>query len=88
MKAVKSACEAGLAVLVPIPEFLFEQGGIYEFDPTHPEYGIDAEGRRCLALDPCIVPAIKALWEAGIVTISCCCGHAGRNGVITVKVHP
>ena len=73
-------CEA---VLVPIPGHLWEHG-IYEFDPEHPEYGIDDEGRKCLRLDACIVPAITALWDAGIVTRSCCCGHGNGWGLITV----
>lgn len=71
--------------LVPIPDLLWDAGAIYEFDPTHPEYGIDAEGRKCLALDACIVPAIKALWDAGVVTMSCCCGHGDPWGVITIQ---
>lgn len=70
-------------VLVPIPDHLWPIG-IYEFKPEHPEYGIDAEGRKCLALDACIVPAVKALWAAGIVTRSCCCGHGNGWGIITI----
>lgn len=74
-----------VAELVPIPDLLWQAGAIYDFSPTHPEYGIDAEGRKCLAIDACIVPAIRTLWEAGVVTMSCCCGHGGGWGVITIQ---
>lgn len=83
--------------LVPIPQLLWDQGGVkmregftapdsdWGFDPSHPEYGINDQGEKCLALDACIVPAVKALWGAGIVTISCCCGHGAPHGVISIK---
>lgn len=72
--------------LVPIPDFLWQSGEVAGFDPAHPEFGLDAEGRRCLALDTCIVPFIQALWDVGAVTVSCCCGHSdGTNGVITIR---
>lgn len=72
--------------LVPIPAFLW--GDIYDFDPTHPEYGIDAEGRACLSLDACIVPAVVLLWEHGFRTFGCCCGHGNGEGVISVRTLP
>jgi hypothetical protein len=31
--------------------------------------------RRTVCIDECIVPQIKALWEAKIQTLGCCCGH-------------
>jgi hypothetical protein len=71
-------------VLVPIPAWLEQAGGIHRFDPTHPEYGVDDQGRRCLALDQCIVPAVRALWAIRVVTISCCCGHGEGFGSITL----
>lgn len=64
-------------VLVPIPDLVWPF--IYKFDPTHPEYGIDEQGRKCLALDEHVAPAVQALWAAGIPTSSCCCGH-GEKG--------
>lgn len=81
--------------LVPIPQFLWDHGGVkmressgtdddWGFDPTHPEYGINERGEKCLALDTCIVPAIQALWAAGVVTVSCCCGHGAPHGVISI----
>lgn len=72
------------SVLVPIPEFIFRSGGIYEFDPSHPEYGINEKGERCLSLDEHIVSAIQALWDAGIVTRSCCCGHGSGWGLVSI----
>ncbi|HEY5420131.1 MAG TPA: hypothetical protein VIL10_05305 [Marmoricola sp.] len=71
---------------MPIPDVLWESGEVAGFDPGHPEFGLDDQGRRCLALDTCIVPAVHALWAAGVITVSCCCGHSdGTNGVITIK---
>lgn len=82
--------------LVPIPQFLFDHGGVkmredfsepdsdWGFDPTHPEYGINEAGEKCLRLDSCIVPIIKAMWAAGIVTVSCCCGHGSPHGVVSI----
>ena len=83
--------------LVPIPQLLWDHGGVkmrerhgddsdWGFDPTHPEYGINDAGEKCLRLDACIIPAIQALWAAGIVTVSCCCGHNNpAGGVISVQ---
>ena len=31
-----------------------------------------------ISIDACIAPVVKALWDAGHVTRSSCCGHAGR----------
>ena len=30
-------------------------------------------GTSCI--DPCIVNEIRSLWDAGILTYGCCCGH-------------
>jgi len=70
--------------LVPIPDLLWQAGAIHDFDPSHPEFGLDEHGRRCLVLDACIVAAIRALWEAGVVTESCCCLHGEGKGVIVL----
>ncbi|QTE37490.1 hypothetical protein J3L18_00030 [Mucilaginibacter gossypii] len=29
----------------------------------------------CVCLDPCIVDEIQTLWDLGIQTTGCCCGH-------------
>lgn len=68
--------------LVPIPDHLRPE---VDFDAAHPEFGIDAEGRECISLDACLVPAIKALWAAGVVTVGCCCGHGSGKGVVSLK---
>lgn len=40
-------------------------------------------GKEETAIDECIVPQIKALWDAGIPTLGCCCGHGkGECSVI------
>lgn len=74
-------CDKPFGTLLPIPEFL--EPYVW-FDGDHPEFGIDAEGRRCLAVDDCVAPALLALWEKGIPTISACCLHGCGEGVITL----
>lgn len=37
-------------------------------------------------VDACIAEEIKALWEAGIWTRGCCCGHNGKYGNLNVIV--
>lgn len=70
-------------VMVPIPSLLedFRERA----DVAHPEYGHDLNGDVAFALDACIVPAVQALWEAGIRTIGCCCGHGSGHGVISLE---
>lgn len=68
--------------LVPIPDHLRPE---VDFDATHPEFGIDAEGRECISMDACIAPAVEALWAARVVTFGCCCGHGSGKGVVSVK---
>ncbi len=68
--------------LVPIPDFLKPS---VDFDASHPEFGIDTEGRECFRMDACIVPAVEALWAAGVETTGCCCGDGSRRGVIGLK---
>jgi hypothetical protein len=50
-------------------------------------------GEITIGIDECIVPAVKALWDAGIVTLSSCCGHVQPGddhpwGVITIQTKP
>lgn len=68
------------STLVPIPAWY----PIERFDPTHPEFGLDAAGTKCFAIDSCIVPALEAVWAAGFKTLGCCCGHGQGRGVITI----
>lgn len=72
--------------LMPIPEFIkadplcSSASDLSVFDGC--EYAIDEQGRQCFVLDECIVPAVLALWEKGIKTSGCCCGHGSGSGVI------
>ena len=69
------------STLVPIPDLLLPYYGPGSgFDPTHPEFGIDGAGRKCFAIDSCIVEAVEAVWKAGSKTLGCCCGHGQRSG--------
>lgn len=72
------------STLVPIPEWATRARET--FDPTHPEYGIDKQGRQCFAIDSCIVPALLAVWDAGFKTTGCCCGHESGHGVISLDL--
>lgn len=77
-------CQSRL--LVTIPDFLRNEPLCSSADdPTvfdGGEYAIDENGRQCFVLDECIVPAVLALWEKGIKTTCCCCGHGSGSGVI------
>lgn len=35
----------------------------------------DGKENKCVAIDKCLLPEILYLWEAGIKTTGCCCGH-------------
>lgn len=41
--------------------------------------------RRTRDVDRCIAPIVKALNEAGVETVACCCGHKRRPGNIILK---
>lgn len=69
--------------LVPVPDLLADYRE--KADPAHPEFGHDANGEICFAIDACIVDAVKALWAAGIRTIGCCCGHGSKHAVISFE---
>lgn len=76
-------------LLVPIPDFLVaDYKYIFDsadFGPSR-EFDIDGEGRQCFALDACIVPAVLALWDAGIRSTGCCCGHGSGHGMVSIEV--
>ena len=74
--------------LVPIPEFLMTEQIKRGLLSAHPEYAHNVDGTPCFVLDKCIVPAVRALWNAGIRTIGCCCGHGSRHGVISLETSP
>lgn len=69
--------------LVPIPNFIKQdQRCISQFDPTHPEFGINNKGEECFRIDECIAKTLETLWSAGIKTTGSCCGHGSGSGVI------
>ena len=37
--------------------------------------------RQTVCVDSCIADVIEQLWEAGIRTVACCCGHNGRSPI-------
>jgi hypothetical protein len=41
-------------------------------------------GGKPRAIDACIYPIVKALNDAGIITIASCCGHGKRPGNIAL----
>jgi hypothetical protein len=70
---------------VPIPQLLWDAHAVPGFDATSPEFGVNEDGEKCLNIDACLVPSLKALWAAGIVTEGCCCGHGSGGGVISIQ---
>ena len=41
---------------------------------------------KCVAIDKCLLPEILQLWEQGIKTTGCCCGHGNfKMAYIGVK---
>lgn len=38
-------------------------------------YRCDGEVKRQVSVDACIASVISHLWECGIRTLNCCCGH-------------
>jgi hypothetical protein len=48
------------------------------------EIVLEIFGRKC-KIDSCIVPLVQALNDAGIYTVSCCCGHGEEYGHIWLR---
>lgn len=40
---------------------------------------------KCVAIDKCLLPEIISLWEMGIKTTGCCCGHGKHEAYIGVE---
>lgn len=40
---------------------------------------------KCVSIDKCLLPEILQLWEMGIKTTGCCCGH-GRHEMAFIGV--
>lgn len=53
-------------------------------DPTEPEGQPQA---KYVAIDKCLLPEILELWERGIKTTGCCCGH-GNADMSFIGVRP
>lgn len=53
-------------------------------DPTKPEKPPEP---KTVAIDKCLLPEILKLWEMGIKTTGCCCGH-GRDDMSFIGVRP
>jgi hypothetical protein len=83
-------CKPNDKTLLPIPEFIKRDplcvGDLSRVEAHAKdccgEFATDAEGRLCFVVDSCLVPALLALWEKGIKTTGCCCGHGSGSGVL------
>lgn len=42
--------------------------------------------RKEIAVDRCMGPVLQALWDAGIVTRACCCGHGRSPPSVAVEI--
>lgn len=49
-----------------------------------PESWTTNRSSRVLGIDKCLVDEIKFLWDNGIRTLECCCGHNITEGYIAV----
>ena len=41
--------------------------------------------KNCVSIDKCLLPEILTLWEMGIKTTGCCCGHGCTQPYIGVE---
>lgn len=64
-------CEHGTDVVVPHPPF--------DLGRVDPERGI--------AIDACIADVVQAIWAAGYVTLSSCCGHGDAFPSLVIGDH-
>lgn len=44
----------------------------------------DKKESKLVAIDKCLLPEILNLWEMGIKTTGCCCGHGKHSAFISV----
>lgn len=47
-------------------------------------YAMQGINKRTVCVDDCLADEIKALWQWGIITTGCCCGHGARLPYIGV----
>ena len=45
----------------------------------------EREVRENVCIDVCLIPEVVSLWELGIKTTGCCCGHNKREPYIGVE---
>ena len=43
------------------------------------------DGDKGAMIDRCLLPELRAMWEQGIQTVCCCCGHGETEAYIRVK---
>lgn len=48
----------------------------YVTDPTDKE---NRKQTKMVCIDKCLLPEILSLWESGIKTTGCCCGHGNSS---------
>lgn len=48
----------------------------YVTDPTDKEH---RKQTKMVCIDKCLLPEILSLWEDGIKTTGCCCGHGDKS---------
>lgn len=60
-------CHSYNADIGNVPEVILDPNEYFNWDSQ----------ARTVCVDACIADQIKALWEIGIWTVGCCCGHNG-----------
>lgn len=52
-----------------------------------PSLGIrkwDGSPKTLVSVDSCLVRVIQQLWDNGVITLACCCGHGERDPSIVL----
>lgn len=65
----------GGEIIVRCEEISFGTGGCAYFIYLPWKVGRNSEENKCVSVDKCLLPEIIKLWESGIKTTGCCCGH-------------
>jgi hypothetical protein len=42
-------------------------------------YKLKDASQKCVRIDKCLLPEIVKLWEKGVRTTGCCCGHGDKK---------
>ena len=64
-----------IQVVVIVPSFI-----------TLRENCIKENIKKTVSIDACLIPEIVSLWEKGIHTTGCCCGHGKKEGIKYIGV--